>query len=387
MSAALGTAPMDRSAAIERSGWSSEVRLFQPHNPAWYLYCGLVLLGTYRYLSLLSTFTHFSTAIVIALVSQILYCLPWVWFLTHRDRYDRQSGKLAWMAFLWGGLVATYVLSLPGNNANLSLMVKLFGLDFHNRWGPALSAPIVEESTKYIGLVVLVLLARNHIRSAYDGFLLGAFVGLGFQVFENILYILNGAASSFGSREVAGALQVMWTRTAVGFWSHALFSAIAGSGLGYFLGATDRSFGHRLAVAIGVFLIACVAHGCWDAVLGFVGFAPIGVVIGTIAVILAWRFAERRQREFVKVLLAEDAANGTVTQAEMAAIAGRSKDRRAYLSQIKASSGVADAKRAGYVLDAAIDLAKAIAATDALHSPEAERARAEIARARLLSVG
>lgn len=174
-------------------------------------------------------------------------------------------------------------------------------------------------------------------------------------------------------------------RTAVGFWSHTLFSAIAGSGLGYFLGATDR-FGHRLSVAIGLFLLACIAHGMWDAGLGFAGFPLIGLLTGTIAIVLAWRFSERRQHEFVKVLLGEDVAKGTITEAEMAAISGRPKDRRAYLRKIRSSSGVGASKRAGYVLDAAIDLAKAIASTDDPHSSEAESARSEIARLRALPV-
>ena len=103
-------------------------------------------------------------------------------------------------------------------------------------------------------------------------------------------------------------------------------------------------------------------------------------------IVLAWRFSERRQREFVKVLLAEDAADGTLTAAEATAISGRPKDRRTYLKGIKSSAGASAVKRAGFVLDAAIDLAKAIASTDDLHGLETESARSEIARLRALPV-
>lgn len=384
MSPADAVAVVDRRTAVDRSGWGHEVRFLQPHNPAWYLYWGLVLVGAYRYGAVLSDYTQYSMALVIAVVSQALYCLPWIWFLTSKDRYERQPAKLGVLAFLWGGLVATYVMSMPGNGANLSLMVKLISLDFHDKWGPAFTAPTVEESSKYVGLIVIVLLARNHVRNAYDGFLLGAFVGLGFQVFENVLYILNGAAANFGSHEVAGAFKLLGVRTAVGFWSHALFSAIAGSGLGYYLGATDRSLAHRLSVAIGLFLLACVAHGCWDAILGSLGFGLIGLLIGTIAIVLAWRFSEHRQREFIKALLAEDVASGIVTEAEMTAISGRPKDRRRYLREIKSASGSVAAKRARHLLDAAVDLAKAIASTDDVHSSESKAARSEIARLRTM---
>ena len=112
----------------------------------------------------------------------------------------------------------------------------------------------------------------------------------------------------------------------------------------------------------------------------------IGLPIGTIAIVLAWRFSERRQRDFVKLLLADDVASGTLTAVEVAAISGRPKDRRAYFRKIRSSSGAGASKHADYVLDAAIDLAKAIASTDDPHSSEAESARSEIARLRALPV-
>lgn len=133
---------------------------------------------------------------------------------------------------------------------------------------------------------------------------------------------------------------------------------------------------------VGFFLLACLAHSSWDAIGGFIGFVPIGIVIGTVAILLAWRFSEQRQRKFVRVLLADDVANGIVTEAELAAISNRPKDRRAYLREVKSSSGPDAAKRAGFILDAAIDLAAAIASTDSLDSPAAKAARAEIARVR-----
>lgn len=371
-----------RKVAIDRSGWSNSVRFFQPHNPACYLYWLLVLKGTYVFCQLLFASAIYPTALFIALSSEALYCLPWIWFLTHKDRYEREPAKLALLGFLWGGLVAPWVMALPGNNAILSLFAKLTSLDFYSHWSPAFTAPIVEESSKFVGLVMLALLARNHVRNAYDGFLLGAFVGLGFQVFEDVSYIVGAPAASFGSQQVASTLLVLVMRTVSGFWSHSLFTAVAGTGFGYFLEAKNRSFGHRLAVLVGFFLLACLAHSCWDAVVGFIGFGLIGIAIGTVAILLAWRFSEQRQRKFVRVLLADDVANGIVTEAELAAISNRPKDRRAYLRQIKSSSGPDAAKRAGFILDAAIDLAAAIASTDSLDSPAAKAARAEIARVR-----
>lgn len=189
--------------AVDRSGWGHPVRLFQPHNPAFYLYWIMIAHGAWVFYHIVAANTVYPTAITIALTVEALYCLPWIWFLTRRDRYEREPAKLAVLGFFWGGLVAPWVMALPGNGAILSLMVKLVSLDFHNTWGPALTAPVVEESAKYVGLALLALLARNHVRSAYDGFLLGAFVGLGFQVFENVLYVIQAVNANLVLRKPA----------------------------------------------------------------------------------------------------------------------------------------------------------------------------------------
>jgi RsiW-degrading membrane proteinase PrsW (M82 family) len=322
---------------------------------------------------------------VLGLILLALYTLPFVWFITRTDRYDRVPGTLALMGFLWGGLVATWVIAVPGNGAMLSIYAKLFGNDFATSWGPPLTAPFVEESAKYCGLILLFLLARSHVRSAYDGMILGAFVGLGFQVFENFSYIIEGVAANFGSRPVQDTLQMFIIRGLSGLWSHAAYTAIAGAGLGYFIGATDRSLGRRLAVAAAFFVATMVVHGALDAVLaiGVLGL-PINVVGTTVAIIIAWRLADRRQRQWVRVLLVDEVDRGTVTNTELDVLAGSRKERNQYLKSLRQRSGKAAARREGHVLDAQIDLAAALAATDDPAGPEAEAARNEVRRVRAL---
>ena len=54
-----------------------------------------------------------------------VYALPFIWFITHADRFAREPVKLALLGFLWGGLAATWVLAVPGNDAVLSIYSKL----------------------------------------------------------------------------------------------------------------------------------------------------------------------------------------------------------------------------------------------------------------------
>lgn len=372
-------APMTREEAIDVSG-ARKFRFIQVHNPAFWLYVWLVLNGTYVYFQSLSTIAVEPSAILFAVFLELLYTVPLWWFITRTDRFDKEPAKVAIVGFLWGGLVATWLMAGPANEAILSLYAKVFGVDFATSWGPAFTAPFTEEPSKFVGVIVLVLLARPYIRSMYDGMILGAFVGLGFQVFENVQYIVGGIEADFDQTPIQDGLFVFGARTATGFYTHAVYTAIAGAGLGYFLSRKDKRRGHRWAVMIGLLLVAMVVHGMLDAsqavpVLAVLaGFASIG------AIILVWRFADRGEREWVAVLMADEVADGTITQPELDVIAGRHKVRKHYLKAIKHEQGKAAAKQAGFILDAGYDLATAIASTGDADSPEAEHARAEIRR-------
>lgn len=55
--------------------------------------------------------------------------------------------------------------------------------------GTPLSAPIVEETTKGIGIVLLFWLLRGEFDNVRDGFIYGALIGAGFNWFESALYV------------------------------------------------------------------------------------------------------------------------------------------------------------------------------------------------------
>jgi len=63
-------------------------------------------------------------------------------------------------------------MAAPANPAVISIYAKLFGVEFAQAWGPALTAPFTEETAKLTGVLICVLLGRQHVRSAYDGMIL-----------------------------------------------------------------------------------------------------------------------------------------------------------------------------------------------------------------------
>ncbi|ROP41752.1 PrsW family glutamic-type intramembrane protease [Saccharothrix texasensis] len=101
---------------------------------------------------------------------------------------------------------------LPADTALLDIRAKVGGTAFAADWAAGLTAPTTEEFAEALGLVLLIGLAPRLVRSAYDGFVIGAFIGLGFQVFEDVLHVVDGATQSFGVDQFGSSLHVFLLR-------------------------------------------------------------------------------------------------------------------------------------------------------------------------------
>src|SRR6185312_5634231 len=99
------------------------------------------------------------------------------------DRYEPEPLGLIGLVALWGATGAA-AISIAGNRAVKGLLEGNVQIVF----GDAVSAPLVEECSKGIALVVAVLVLRRVARrfgvsifeGLNDGFVYGAAVGLGF---------------------------------------------------------------------------------------------------------------------------------------------------------------------------------------------------------------
>jgi RsiW-degrading membrane proteinase PrsW (M82 family) len=236
----------------------------------------------------------------VAIAVWVLYALPLIWIIRSFDFFEAEPTALLVLALAWGGIVATSTASLA-NAAGLELLAGATDEEFASLWGPAIVAPTTEELVKAVGIVAAVLLARRAIRGAIDGFVIGAMVGLGFQVVENFTYTANllSPAADVGTR-LQEVVTVFFVRgIGSGLWSHAAYSGIVGLGIGYAFTRTDRPLVRRVGVALLALAAGWLLHALWNAPDVFFDLGPASVVVraSLIVGLLVYAVARNQRRD------------------------------------------------------------------------------------------
>jgi RsiW-degrading membrane proteinase PrsW (M82 family) len=318
---------------------------------------------------------------VITLLVWALYGLPLLAAILAVDYFEREPAWLVAFAAVWGGLVATG-LALTANEAVQSILTTTEGADVAAQWGAAIAGPTNEELLKGLGVIVATLLATRRMRSPVDGFILGAVVGLGFQVVEDIVYTANVMAVG---QDPAAAISQMFLLRGVfgGLWSHAVYTGLFGLGLGYALTRPAWSLPRRAAAVVGGFAAAWSLHFLWNSPL-LVDSTDwrLVVVKGLPALLLLLALLQRAQRADSGVFLPALAAVGTplvATDGEIAALADRRSRARARRAA-RATAGRSGARAVRRLQRAQADLAVALTEGDRVGLA---RAREALAQARL----
>jgi RsiW-degrading membrane proteinase PrsW (M82 family) len=370
-----------RREAIEASGWGARFTLLQPHNACFWVYLGLVASGLWYVLTTVDgTHGAFAQAYTAAIVSSAAFCLVFLYFLHRFDRWERTPPLLAATAFVGGGVGATFAIAIVGNSALMSIYTKLFGQAWATDWEAGLTAPFVEETSKGAIFVLLMGLGPVVIRTVSDGLIVGAYVGLGFQILEDILYAQNSAFAEFGAHQSDAVLGTFALRAITGIPSHALYTALFAAGLICLIGTPAQP--RRVLPGVLLVLSAVVIHGVWDsaAALGGEAFAALillaTTVFSIVAILAAVRYAGGRERHFMHDIMAPEVTLGTITDAEFEALTGHRRQQR---SAFRARGAGISRHREKHILRAARDLAEDLARGDAA---AIEHSRAELARLR-----
>jgi RsiW-degrading membrane proteinase PrsW (M82 family) len=213
--------------------------------------------------ALLLPFTAMPLASMGGNLPQLLLCLPTTLaalLLVHRVQfYRRMPGWLLLTGFGWGALIGGgfgivmitwFQRAMPGYfmsrywerpQDSVRELYTLFPLN----------TAVVTELGKAAGVAVLFLLFRRHIDGVISGVVLGAAVGLGFNLTETVHYL--------GFVKPEHHFTQFWDRQVVGLMAaHVAFTALAGAGIGAARWLPARR--DRLLVVAGGLLAAVGGH-------------------------------------------------------------------------------------------------------------------------------
>jgi RsiW-degrading membrane proteinase PrsW (M82 family) len=241
-----------------------------------------------------------ATALAAVPVVPLVLCYLWL------DRYEPEPRRLLLLGLLWGAFAATFgalvVQGIGGLFTGITDNVSL-----------ALVAPVTEEASKGLFLLLLLWWRRAELDGILDGIVYAGMVGIGFAFTENILYLgasYNGT-DGMGPGGVAGVTATFVVRCVFSPFAHPLFTAFTGIGVG--IAVNSRSSLVRWLAPLGGYCAAVLAHGTWNGstIFGFEGFvgAYLLIMVPALAGLVALGVWSRRSERRMLTAALEDAAH------------------------------------------------------------------------------
>jgi RsiW-degrading membrane proteinase PrsW (M82 family) len=363
----------DRRALHHRS-------IFQLHQPAFWVFAAFLVYGVVRMVVDLGQLVSVSrSGWALSWLLLVVYAAPLVLLIYYLDLYEREPISVAIAAFLWGAFAATALALDAGGWDEVLANVTTPG--FALRWGPSLTAPVIEEFLKGAGLVLLYLIVRDEVDDMMDGFVYGALCGLGFAVVEDVVYFMAG----FGGTP-SGVLEGFYVRVvSSGLYGHVLYTGLVGMAIGLLVTRRDPApMRERIPVAAGIIALAVLGHALWNAPI--LALAPTPPVHGAswllypvdlaikglpllLFVIVALRLARNRERRWLDGALAAEVGLGGVTADELDVLRVPAR-RRAAARAMRARAGDAAARLLERLQREQIDLAMVASRVSGPDAPE-----------------
>ncbi|MEZ5423809.1 MAG: PrsW family glutamic-type intramembrane protease [Pyrinomonadaceae bacterium] len=247
-------------------------------------------------------------AAVVAFVPAMVYLMPVLWL----DRYDPEPAWLLALAFAWGALVAVVVSFVINTVFGIAVGIAV-SPDVGQAAGAVMSAPIFEEGSKGIGLLILLIFFRKYFDDILDGIVFASVIALGFATVENVLYYGRGIlGGGFG-----GLMLLFVLRGIMSPFAHATFTSMTGIGCGIARESHNKAV--RVIMPVVGYMAAVLLHAIWNgmAVIGGTEGFLLGYFVGEIPFFLIFvgfsLYIMRRQGKILKEMLAIDVARGLIS--------------------------------------------------------------------------
>jgi RsiW-degrading membrane proteinase PrsW (M82 family) len=243
-----------------------------------------------------------ATLLAVLPVGPLVLCFLWL------DRYEPEPRRLLAAGLVWGACVAT-------GGAVLVQGVGEVGVGWSQAFSLAAVAPVTEEATKGLFLLLLLWWRRHELDGVLDGIVYAGMVGIGFAFVENVLYLTAAWNGTGGTgAEGAGALTATFlVRCLASPFAHPFFTAFTGIGVGIAVGSRRPLV--RVVAPLAGYALAVVAHGLWNgsALLGAGGFLRVylGIMFPALVLVVGFAlWARRSERRMLTTSLEDAAARG-----------------------------------------------------------------------------
>jgi RsiW-degrading membrane proteinase PrsW (M82 family) len=282
------------------------------------------------------------------LLQAVIYLL----FIRAIDLYEREPLRYVIPVFVWGFFVATTV-SLVFNPLYQLTLSSVTSVKTASFFTAVVSAPVVEESSKGLALLIVYLIAYLLRRrtgliefaGVMDGIVYGAAVGFGFAIAEDLLYGLRFGPEVFLMRRIFGG------------FAHASFTSVTGIGIGLIPWVHNRAL--KVIMPLLGLSGAILLHATFNftaSLLGPVGYLFLFLVVLTyIVVIIVCLYFQRR---IIRNELQDEVQKGTITAQEYAILPSYFR-RKAYYIGLVLSGRLGEWRTARKVHHDAVDLALA----------------------------
>lgn len=248
-------------------------------------------------------------AAFIAFIPAIIYLMPMLWL----DRYDPEPLWLLALAFAWGALVAVVVSFII--NTLIAVVVSIgISPQIGEAVGAVVSAPVFEEGSKGLGLVILLIFFRRYFDDILDGIVFAGVIALGFATVENVLYY----GRALGQGGFAALILTFVMRGIMSPFAHVTFTSMTGIGCGISRESHNKFV--RIIMPVIGYSGAVTLHAIWNgaAVVGgfetfLYGYFILGIPFFLIFVGFAF-YIMYRQNKILKEMLAIDVARGLIPQ-------------------------------------------------------------------------
>lgn len=191
------------------------------------------------------------------------YMLVWLWL----DRNDPEPAWILAATFIWGAGAATFASGIVNDIVGSLVTSATHSQAMGAFLAASVSAPLIEEATKALAVLLVFLFLRREFDGVLDGIVYAGIVALGFATVENVLYY----GRAVHKEGVGGLIFVFILRGILGPFGHAVYTSMTGIGFG--IARQSHNTAVKFVAPVAGYLGAVFLHSLWNTLASVAGGA------------------------------------------------------------------------------------------------------------------